>query len=453
MKARLIISYFLQSTKVIGRRVAKGLSFLLQHLTDSFPDMPGFLPIPLWNMGSQSSRALGEKIHELSLLQDQYTIPFVVETDVVEMFYEIPRQAIPEAVRFVCEFVISKVRKRRLFWAVHHQLTEVTWGHHDPRYYSNFSTASLLEYISFEIDDNKFFFGVDNNGKKVLLVQKLGVPIGGMLSAQLADCYCVWRTYFSSLLPRSVYLCYCVFSFRYRDNILFLVLLDGFGVDGGVWIDFFEGETCPFCEQQFSEPINHHCVCADVGKRFSLWAEFLLRLPIQLENMGQSVPSMGRQFLCSDTGFSFYPINRVKENEESFVPIPRCRFLFYSDLPRKRLAIPQLLKTMFVLYCLLSSGAREFWYGWSALLRELISVRKWKEQKTFHTAAVVLSKVFKDNITEVYHKIVCVNSHYLHAHKPRDFFRLYDTCPFCPYRSFPLPINPPARAHPKTGIG
>ncbi len=336
----------------------------------------------MWDMGLQTSSFLKNTIQNFNKIQERFAYPFLVETDVVEMFYEIPREAILPAVRFLCDFVLEKVRKRKLFWAVNRDGSEVLWGFHNMKQYANFEVKSLLSYLLFEIEVNKFFMGIDNNFQPKILVQKLGVPIGGMLSAQLSDIFCIWRTYQQWLLPRSVFLSFHITSLRYRDNVLYFLLRDEFGGDDQVWLDMYPHETCPFCEVTFLEEVKHTCHMGDVGERLRRWTSFVLGLPIQIEAQGTSLPSIGRQFFCTDFSFSFFPINRVFQKYDVLVQNPRKRFLFEQDLPRKRVSRYQTVKTMSVLYQFLSSDSTNFLYGMVALFFELVNGRLWKVNKT-----------------------------------------------------------------------
>jgi hypothetical protein len=207
-KYRAVISYYKAPTSALGRRVARGLSFLLASLYSACDG----------HIGCFSIDGCAKKLHSIPVPCEMSESLQLVEMDLDCMFLNVDRSALPGLIdQFFA--LVKGCHPRRRFLAVHKAAGGVSqWGCGDPSVFWNMYIEELRYYCHYVVEaEDVFCVG------GCVFQQINGVPIGHQISAQLSEIWCFMR-------ERAVYQSFCSLPMhllcRYRDNVLAVVPTD-----------------------------------------------------------------------------------------------------------------------------------------------------------------------------------------------------------------------------------
>ena len=178
MKWRDILNFSTAPLKRTAQIVSRCLQLLLVKVIDIVP-----------NMCLPTSLGVRDMVTTVKRLSSTNTV-LAWERDMEDMFWKIDKQEVETAVSQLGRALLKHRRSTTLFYAIHRQEKSFDRvGTGTGREYWTIPHTFVEKFVKWDLHKNVLFV-VDC----LFLSQgQGGVPIGGPLSAQLADLWCVWR--------------------------------------------------------------------------------------------------------------------------------------------------------------------------------------------------------------------------------------------------------------------
>ena len=133
-----------------------------------------------------------------------------MEFDVEDCFLNTPRELVIPALRFW-----QTRQERKIFFAISKEAKDEDHvGRPCSSHFWEVSADMAIAVVEWELEHNAFFEVIDDSGKRVVLRQDKGLPIGGHLSAALVELVALFR----ELEQPWPYMLRASLTCRYRDN-------------------------------------------------------------------------------------------------------------------------------------------------------------------------------------------------------------------------------------------
>ena len=168
----------------------------------------------------------------LTLLREKGPFVELLEFDVEDCFLNTPRQLVMEALAFWLQYPYSR-RRVQCFAINKDGKAEDYVGKPSSIHFWELPANFVVAAVRWELEHNDLFEAASEDGKRSVLRQVKGLPIGGHLSAQLVELVALYR---EQTAPWPAELAGRLSS-RYRDNF-FVVLPPGAGGGDG-WFGGF----------------------------------------------------------------------------------------------------------------------------------------------------------------------------------------------------------------------
>jgi hypothetical protein len=270
IKIRILFSHFRHPGKKWGRVVGRALSLLIRVAVEV---LPTWAILDIREVKSFSER-VGTWLAGQEPAGGGRGKPRLFELDVKEMFPRLDRNLVLESIEAVYELVREALRggthggrrvrvgSRGINFAVHKHnrvLDRVGWGYVDE--YVNVSWEEVMAYVRYDLFFNDLFV-VGNR----IFRQVRGIAIGGIISAQAAELFCMHR------------------EILWRGR--------GAGEQQAIRSKYLPAMSLPLDPYRFRDNIvgllNGRVKLARVRK----WFEWIYGVELQIEGEGQVLPSL-----------------------------------------------------------------------------------------------------------------------------------------------------------------
>lgn len=235
-KLRPIVSYFNHYCKRMFKLVGNILTFMWTNLDEVVncnnsnnspsPAAAAYPHFGLHNISKMKSIFL-EKLDSLKKVYAENTRLHILSADIANMYTSLPHEVIREAVLWLLNIysqnISQKIRLSRnkpiMVYAHRFDKKGIYFNtNYEVAAYKKFTLEEIYEVIEFDLNNVYFTVGSD-----IILKQKQGLPMGGLLSAALANITCMYREYYYINSSLKIYRSLPFTSIRYMDDKLTII--------------------------------------------------------------------------------------------------------------------------------------------------------------------------------------------------------------------------------------
>ena len=190
LKWRDIVSYKSHALQSYSRVISRALQLLCAFLHSSglcvgFPNMLG----------------VRDQIKAIQRFADGATSVNFRERDMDDMFWQIERSEALQAISWAIDRARSDARGKTLWFSIAKGLEKDLdrFGKNSAKSFVTLSESEVLRFVEYDMTENVFL----TVGSLILYQGARGIPIGGFLSAQIAEIWACWKE-FTSLFGENV---------------------------------------------------------------------------------------------------------------------------------------------------------------------------------------------------------------------------------------------------------